>query len=405
MHKSVHALDLESWAELIPRFARLANPEYQIAKVLRRKANVEQKKFGQKRKKLLFPPRPLPPSPVRLTASPLVLSRPIVQLPRRICFQLAALLKRGIQYIERDFACIWFPSLSGGWKPGLHAASPTTLCHPLPSLASPAVRFPGDPHSLAAWPGWSSVRVGQRRSRQGYRLQPPCMRTGHRLPQWNPFTLLSASVWCTQSVYIAQPALQVPQCQVLHPQTLSIYSNRPFYFILQQLQDAARFIFILQQLHVLHKNGHVTLCTSWMNLQSFHNGCLEKNIVLGWKDEILNITNPTCVKAAIVKKPPVPLTITCPAYATKNSSATCPMQLLDQRSATRTLQHIFWNLQSWSLGAFKSTQDHLTWQANCARATIRLHSLNQLNRSKWHVMGCKPALVISSQTDSKSMLK
>lgn len=62
--------------------------------------------------------------------SSLVPSRPIVQLPRRICFQLAALLKRGIQYIERDFACIWFRSFSGGWKPGLHAASPS-----LPALS------------------------------------------------------------------------------------------------------------------------------------------------------------------------------------------------------------------------------------------------------------------------------
>lgn len=82
----------------------------------------------------------------------------------------------------------------------LKAWPPCCLTHhslsPLTSLSSLAVLFPGDPHSLAAWPGWSSVRVGQRGSRQGYRLQPSCRPTGHGLPQSYCFALLSATVWC-----------------------------------------------------------------------------------------------------------------------------------------------------------------------------------------------------------------
>lgn len=83
----------------------------------------------------------------------------------------------------------------------LKAWPPCCLTHhslpPPTSLSTPAVRFPGDPHSLATWPGWSSVRVGQGGSRQGYRLQPSCMRRGHRLPECYPFTPLSATGCCT----------------------------------------------------------------------------------------------------------------------------------------------------------------------------------------------------------------
>lgn len=191
---------------------------------------VEEKKSGQNRKKMLFffsSPPPL--SPVTLTASPLVLSRPIVQ------FALADLLSARCPTQARDTVywkrfCLYLVPLSFR---SLKAWPPCCLTHhslpPPTSLSTPAVRFPGDPHSLAAWPGWSSVRVGQGVSRQGYRLQPSCMRTGHRLPQCYPSTLLSATVWSTWSVYMEKGCTPSSawnnkhDCKVVHPDTLSTY--------------------------------------------------------------------------------------------------------------------------------------------------------------------------------------
>lgn len=95
--------------------------------------------------------------------SSLVLPGPIVQLPLHLSFQLVALLRWGIQYIEGDFACIWFRSFSDrlkAWPP---------CWPPLPPCP---VQFPGDPHSLPGWPGWSGLRVGQVGNRQGYHFQP-----------------------------------------------------------------------------------------------------------------------------------------------------------------------------------------------------------------------------------------
>lgn len=89
-----------------------------------------------------------------------MLPAPIVQFPLQIRFQFTALLKWGIQYIERDFACIWFRFFSWWLK-----AWPA--CCPLPVLSSSQ----GDPPP-PLFPGWSSVRVKWVEKRQGYRLQP-----------------------------------------------------------------------------------------------------------------------------------------------------------------------------------------------------------------------------------------
>lgn len=91
-----------------------------------------------------------------------MLPAPIVQFPLQIWFQFAALLKCGIQYIERDFACIWFRFFSWWLK-----AWPA--CCPLPVLS----RFPGGPPPPPSlFPGWSSIRVKWVESRQGYRFHP-----------------------------------------------------------------------------------------------------------------------------------------------------------------------------------------------------------------------------------------
>lgn len=70
----------------------------------------------------------------------LVLPGPIVQLPLQLSFQLVALLRWGIQYIEGDFACIWFRFFSERLK-----AWPPCCPPPSPSLSCPFPR--GPPHS------------------------------------------------------------------------------------------------------------------------------------------------------------------------------------------------------------------------------------------------------------------
>lgn len=98
-----------------------------------------------------------------------------------LSFQLVALLRWGIQYIEGDFACIWFRSFSEqlkAWPP---------CCSLLPVLSSSQ----GTP-TLPGWPGWSGLRVGQVGNRQGYHLQPPsCTYTAQstQAPTAHPFTL------------------------------------------------------------------------------------------------------------------------------------------------------------------------------------------------------------------------
>lgn len=100
--------------------------------------------------------------------SSLVLPGPIVQLPSQLSFQLVALLRWRIQYIEGDFACIWFRFFSEKLKAWPPCCSP----RPLPLPLCP-VQFPGDPHTLLGWPGWSGLWVGHIGNRQGYRLQSP----------------------------------------------------------------------------------------------------------------------------------------------------------------------------------------------------------------------------------------
>lgn len=98
-----------------------------------------------------------------------------------LSFQLVALLRWGIQYIEGDFSCIWFRSFSEqlkAWPP---------CCSLLPVLSSSQ----GTP-TLPGWPGWSGLRVGQVGNRQGYHLQPPsCTYTAQstQAPTAHPFTL------------------------------------------------------------------------------------------------------------------------------------------------------------------------------------------------------------------------
>lgn len=150
---------MEQWSLMLcahPLTSNVANWEFNII-FLKRKINI--------RNTLLFP-FCFPLLQVNYI-SPLVLPAPIVQFTLRISFQFAALLEWGIQYIERDFACIWFRFFS--WW--LKAWSP---CCPLPVLSSSQ----GTP--LPLFPGWSSVRVKRVGNRQGYRLQPSLT------PMWSP---------------------------------------------------------------------------------------------------------------------------------------------------------------------------------------------------------------------------
>lgn len=75
----------------------------------------------------------------------LVLPGPIVQLPSQLSFHLVALLRWRIQYIEGDFACIWFRFFSERLKawpsycatpPSLYRSCPVPRGPPLsPGLA------------------------------------------------------------------------------------------------------------------------------------------------------------------------------------------------------------------------------------------------------------------------------
>lgn len=222
---------------MILRFARLATPEYQNAKW---KANVKQKKFGQqkkKKKKLLFPARPLPPLTCYANRlSSCLLSQPIVQLPRRICFQIAALLKRGIQYIERDFACIWFPSLSGrlkAWPPCClthHSLTPP-VPHPTALPRLPRCPLPRGPPLFC---GLARVEQRQSGAREQTRvsltasLHAGRAQTATVQPLHSPVCLCLVYTICIFSTGCTPGAARNnnPDCWVLHSDTLSTLQKK-----------------------------------------------------------------------------------------------------------------------------------------------------------------------------------